>query len=143
MCIRDRGKTERGWFHGKAYYTIDSEKDLNDKWPTILADKPDFIKTYLANSEDFGKQSTNSKYKLRTGLNPTLLPIIIAKAHKAGLKVAAHVETAFDFRIALNAGVDEVAHMPGFYLFDSAISKRYLLTDADAKLCLLYTSRCV
>ena len=128
------GKTERGWFHGKAYYTIDSEKDLNDKWPTILADKPDFIKTYLANSEDFGKQSTNSKYKLRTGLNPTLLPIIIAKAHKAGLKVAAHVETAFDFRIALNAGVDEVAHMPGFYLFDSAISKRYLLTDADAKL---------
>jgi hypothetical protein len=128
------GKTERGWFHGKAYYTIDSEKDLKDKWPMILTDKPDFIKTYLANSEDYDKQSPPSKYKLRTGLNPTLLPTIIAKAHKAGLKVAVHVETAFDFRTAIKAGVDEVAHMPGFYLFDSAVSKRYILTDADAKL---------
>ncbi|MEO6541698.1 MAG: amidohydrolase family protein [Ferruginibacter sp.] len=128
------GKTERGWFHGKAYYTVDSEKDLNDKWTTILADKPDFIKVYLANSEDYGKQSPPSKYKLRSGLNPALLPAIVAKAHQAGLRVAAHVETANDFRTAINAGVDELAHMPGFYLFDAAYSDRYLLTDADAKL---------
>jgi Amidohydrolase family len=128
------GKTERGWFHGKAYYTVDSEKDLEDKWITILADKPDFIKTYLANSEDYGKQSPPSKYKLRSGLNPALLPFIVAKAHKAGLRVAVHVETAYDFRIAINAGVDELAHMPGFYLFDAAYINRYLLTDADAKL---------
>ncbi len=128
------GKTERGWFNSKAYYTIDSEKDLKDKWPAILADKPNFIKTYLANSEDYGKQSPPSKYKLRSGLNSALLPIIVAKAHKAGLRVAVHVETAFDFRTAINAGVDELAHMPGFYLFDAAYSNRYILTDADAKL---------
>ncbi len=128
------GKTERGWFNGKAYYTIDSKKDLEDKWATIISDKPDFIKTYLANSEDYGKQSPSSKYKLRSGLNPTLLPIIVAKAHKAGFRVAVHVETAFDFRTAINAGADEMAHMPGFYLFDTAFSKRYILTDEDAKL---------
>ncbi|MEP7321297.1 MAG: hypothetical protein ABI761_05235 [Saprospiraceae bacterium] len=128
------GKTQRGWFNGKAYYTIDSEKDLDEKWSTILTDKPDFIKAYLANSEDYGKQSPPSKYKLRSGLNPALLPIIVAKAHKAGLRVAVHIETAVDFRTALQAGADELAHMPGFYLFDSAYSKRYLLTEADAKL---------
>lgn len=128
------GKTERGWFNGKAYYTINNEKDLEDKWQTILADKPDFIKTYLINSEDIGKTSPSSKYKLRSGLDPSILPVIVAKAHKAGLRVATHIETANDFRIALMAGVDELAHMPGFYLFDAAYSNRYQLTEADAKL---------
>jgi hypothetical protein len=128
------GKTKRGWFNGKAYYTINSEKELIEKWDTILADKPNFIKTYLANTEDYGKQSPISKYKLRSGLNPTLLPSIVAKAHSHGLLVAAHVETAFDFRTALMAGVDEIAHMPGFYLFDSTYSRRYLLSEEDAKL---------
>lgn len=128
------GKTQRGWFQGKAYYSIDSEKDLNEKWAAILADKPDLIKTYLSNSEDYQQQAPPSKYPLRKGLNPALLPIIVAKAHQAGLRVITHVETAFDFRTAINAGVDELAHMPGFYLFDAAYSKRYLLTEADAKL---------
>lgn len=128
------GKTQRGWFQGKAYYSIDSEKDLNEKWAAILADKPALIKTYLANSEDYQQQAPPSKYPLRKGLNPALLPIIVAKAHQAGLRVITHVETAFDFRTAINAGVDELAHMPGFYLFDAAYSKRYLLTEADAKL---------
>lgn len=128
------GKTERGWFQGKAYYSIDSEKDLNEKWVAILADKPNLIKTYLANSEDYQQQAPPSKYKLRQGLNPALLPIIVAKAHQAGLRVITHIETAFDFRTAIKAGVDELAHMPGFYLFDAAYSNRYLLTEADAKL---------
>lgn len=128
------GKTERGWFQGKAYYAIDSEKDLNEKWAAILADKPNLIKTYLANSEDYQQQAPPSKYPLRKGLNPALLPIIVAKAHQAGLRVITHIETAFDFRTAIKAGVDELAHMPGFYLFDAAYSNRYLLTAADAKL---------
>lgn len=128
------GKTERGWFQGKAYYAIDSEKDLNEKWAAILADKPNLIKTYLANSEDYQQQAPPSKYPLRKGLNPALLPIIVAKAHQAGLRVITHIETAFDFRTAIKAGVDELAHMPGFYLFDAAYSNRYLLTEADAKL---------
>ncbi|MDB5211812.1 MAG: uncharacterized protein JWQ30_2639 [Sediminibacterium sp.] len=128
------GKTERGWFNGKAYYTINNEKELEDKWQTILADKPDFIKTYLINSEDIGKPSSSSKYKLRAGLDPSLLPLIVAKAHNAGLRVATHVETAYDFRTAIMAGVDELAHMPGFYLFDAAYSSRYQLTEDDAKL---------
>ena len=128
------GKTERGWFNGKAYYTINNEKELEEKWNIILADKPDFIKAYLCNAEDYGRSSPPSKYKLRQGLNPALLPAIVTKAHAAGLRVAVHVETAFDFRTAINAGVDILAHMPGFYLFDSTYSSRYLLTDADARL---------
>ena len=37
---------------------------------------------------------------------------------EVGLRVAAHVETASDFSVAVNAGVHIVAHMPG-YLFGS------------------------
>jgi len=128
------GKTERGWFNGKAYYTIDNEKDLSGKWPAILADHPNFIKTYLINSEDIENPDFTSNYKLRTGLKPSLFSKIVAKAHEKGLKVAVHVETANDFRVAITAGADEMAHMPGFYLFDSAYRKRYLLTDKDAQL---------
>jgi hypothetical protein len=128
------GKTSRGWFHGKAYFTIDNEAMLNEKWDSILAGKPDFIKVYLINSEDYGKESPQSKYPLRKGLNPALLPVIVSKAHSAGLRVAAHIETAVDFRTAINSGVDELAHMPGFYLFDKEHANRYLLTDEDAKL---------
>ena len=128
------GKTTRGWFHGKAYFTIDNETMLNEKWDSVLAGKPDFIKVYLANSEDYGKPGPVSKYPLRKGLNPALIPLIVVKAHKAGLRVAAHIETAADFRTAINAGVDELAHMPGFYLFDKEHNDRYLLTAADAKL---------
>ena len=88
----------------------------------------------MANSEDYQQQAPPSKYKLRQGLNPALLPMIVAKAHQAVLRVITHIETAFDFRTAIKAGVDELAHMPGFYLFDAAYSNRYLLTEADAKL---------
>lgn len=70
------------------------------------------------------------------GLNPMLLPDIVRRAHAASLRVAAHVETAADFRVAVAASVDQVAHMPGFrgdehvHLADPA---PYTITDADAR----------
>jgi imidazolonepropionase-like amidohydrolase len=42
------------------------------------------------------------------------VPLIVEKADAAGLRTVAHIETAHDFRVALNAGVDEVAHMAGY-----------------------------
>ena len=46
------------------------------------------------------------------GLHPRLVPVIVAKAHAAGLQVTAHVETAEDFRHAVRSGVDEIAPVP-------------------------------
>lgn len=57
------------------------------------------------------------------------------RAHQAGLRVSTHIETAADFHHALVAGVDEIAHMPGFRgdpavrLPDPAI---FEISDADA-----------
>jgi len=99
---------------GGFYYSIDSEAELNQKWPAILATKPDFIKTYLLYSEQYEKRKNDPHYDAWKGLNPTLLPLIVKKAHEAGLRVSTHIEDAADFQSALEAGVDEINHMPGF-----------------------------
>ncbi|HYF31753.1 MAG TPA: amidohydrolase family protein [Chitinophagaceae bacterium] len=124
---------EKSWFRNKAFFNANSEQELQAIWPVIMADKPDFIKAYLANSEEFGKAQAPSKYVLRKGLDPKLLKAIVAKAHSAGLRVSAHVETAADFRSALDARVDEINHTPGFYIFSSDVASRYELTASDAK----------
>lgn len=43
-----------------------------------------------------------------------MLPDVVRHAHAADLRVFAHVESAADFGLAVEAGVDEVNHLPGF-----------------------------
>ncbi len=95
-----------------AYFVIDNEEDLNTRWPLILAGKPDFIKVYLEYSEEFERRKNDDTFVGKRGLNPKLLPHIVARAHAESLRVAAHVNTAADFHHALIAGVDEIAHLP-------------------------------
>lgn len=121
---------------GAFYWTIDNLDELRRKWPAIIEQRPDFIKVYLlysAQSEARASDSTTFGWR---GLDPALLPVIVRRAHAASLRVAAHIETAADFRSAVAAGVDQVAHMPGFrgdehvQLPDPA---PYTLTDDDAR----------
>jgi imidazolonepropionase-like amidohydrolase len=96
--------------HG--YFIIDNQADLEKKWPQILSFKPDFIKIMLLYSEEYEKRRLDTTYFGNKGLNPKLVPEIVKKAHKNKLRVSAHVETAYDFHIAVKAGVDEIAHLP-------------------------------
>jgi hypothetical protein len=125
------GEVERGWFRNKGYFPVGSAAELETIWPVILKGKPDFIKLYLSN---VGHVNTPGTKKLRTGLDPAIGALVVAKARKAGLRVTAHVETAEDFRQALKLGVDEINHTPGFYLSSKDAIDKYLLTEADAKL---------
>ena len=109
------GPIDKGWFNNRGYFFIDSEHDLLDKWKLILSGKPDFIKLFLAHSEDFERRKTSSAPNAHSGLNPKLVPVIVRKAHDAGLRVSCHVETAGDFRRAVDAGVDEITHVPGWW----------------------------
>jgi imidazolonepropionase-like amidohydrolase len=118
-----------------AYYIIDTAEDLEKKWQKILDGKPDFIKIYLLESEDFEEKRKNiPKIRLGSiGLDPKLVPRIVQKAHAAGLRVSAHVDTVTDYRIALNGGVDEMAHLPGYYVDSKDNLDKYLLTEKDVK----------
>ena len=46
----------RAALEDQAYFTIDSEADLETEWPRILALRPDFIKTNLWFSEEFAQR---------------------------------------------------------------------------------------
>jgi imidazolonepropionase-like amidohydrolase len=97
---------------GEAYFIVDNEKDLNEKWPQVKAGKPDFIKTYLEHSEEYELRKSDDKYFGKRGLDPKLLAKIVTKAHGDKLRVSVHIATAKDFHFAVNAGVDEISHLP-------------------------------
>ena len=121
VALRER-LLERGIYPGftketlnnQGYVLIDSESDLEKKWAMILSFRPDFIKAVLVNSEDYQKRKDDPAYFGQKGLDPQLLPKIVAKAHSHGLRVSVHVNTATDFHHAVRAGADEIAHLPGY-----------------------------
>src|SRR6185503_5485410 len=109
---------------------VDTPADVDSHWPAFLSanPKPDFIKLYLLVSEEHARRRPDPKMEGNRGLDPALVPLIVQRAHAAGLHVSAHVSTAADFRVAVNAGVDQLAHLPG----QRGNPAPYLLTDADA-----------
>lgn len=124
-----------GSFENVSFFIVDDESELARKWPLIVADKPDFIKTGVLYSEEFAKRRNDNSYRGYKGLDPRVLKMIVARAHENNLAVSCHVETANDFREALNAGVDEIAHMPGYYSdFARADLRWFLISKADAEL---------
>jgi hypothetical protein len=112
---------------GAFFWLIDSLPDLERKWPRILAQHPDFIKVVLVHSEEFARRRNDSAFFNWRGMDPALVPAVVQRAHAAGLRVAAHVDTRGDFHNAL----------PGFRgderteLTDPA---PYEISGADAKL---------
>jgi len=134
-----RGNWSKTDGEGAFYFVIDNRTDLERKWPAVVAGRPDFIKTYLIYSEEYAKRKDDEAYKDWRGLDPALLPEIVRRAHRAGLRVSAHVETAADFHRALVAGVDEINHLPGFRpeKDDPANYRdlsRYEIAERDARL---------
>ena len=96
----------------KVYFTIDTEEELAARWPRILAQRPDFIKTNLWRSDEYERRRDDPAFAGRKGLDPGVLHAIVERAHAAGLRVSAHVVNGADFRNAVNAGVDEIVHLP-------------------------------
>lgn len=128
------GEVSPGWFNDRGYVVIDSPEDLQRKWSSVVEGKPDFIKVFLVHSEDLASREHEDRSHGRRGLDPELVPSIVARAHQARLRVAAHVETAGDFRLALSAGVDEIVHVPGWMLEPADQDTAMMLTDEDARL---------
>jgi len=95
--------------------SVSTVEDIDRAWPSVIARRPDFIKILLVYSEDRVAGIPRPTDSDRHGLDPALVPHIVQLAHNAGLRVSAHVESAYDFEVATKAGVDVYAHLPGFW----------------------------
>lgn len=115
--------------HDRDYLVMDSLEDLERKWPKVRAARPDLIKTILVHSERPERRG-DARYFGLNGLRPELLAPLVQRARADGLRVAAHVESAADFRVAVEAGVDIVAHLPGYQIWDGRSEADYRLDDA-------------
>lgn len=95
----------------RRYFEVADETALAAKWPLIRRSRPDFIKIYLHNSERDQSVGFAPFFK-GYGLDPSLVPRIVSRAHAEGLRVSAHVATNGDIKVALDGGVDMLAHVP-------------------------------
>lgn len=125
---------------GRFLHMVADSADFERRWPAIIAAHPDFIKVLLLYSEEYEKRRNDSAYVNWRGLNPVLVPLVVRRAHAAGLRVSAHIESATDFHNALVGGVDEINHTPGFRPERDSVPSyrgdlvRYEISDADARL---------
>jgi len=104
------------------YFEIDTIEELQAKWPSIVAQKDDFIKTYLwltDNAPFTGPPPLMGKH----ALNTEVFRDIVRRAHSSGLRVSVHVVSAGDFKVAVEGGADEIAHMPSFGAITPELAK--------------------
>ncbi|MFW6085515.1 MAG: amidohydrolase family protein [Gemmatimonadota bacterium] len=102
---------------------IESDEDLEEKWPALRDANPDLIKLFLLYSDRYAERHGDTTIAMRyKGMDPRFAAPIVERAHAAGLRVAAHVRTAADFAVAVEAGVDIVAHLPGFSMGPGSVA---------------------
>lgn len=134
----ERGGMTEAQGEGAFYYAVGSAAELESKLQKLLGTKPDLVKIILVYSEDFEHRKNDDKYFSRRGVDPSLVAPLVARVHNAGLRVSAHVESAHDFSVAVRAGVDQIAHMPGFWPDEESQKggsmAKYLIRPADARL---------
>ncbi|WP_323845940.1 hypothetical protein [Microbulbifer magnicolonia] len=96
------------------FLPVDDPEQLDRAWQKVLAHKPDFIKVVLIASEKFDERHGAADYRGINGIDPDLVPEIVARARRLGVPVVAHVDTARDAAVAIEAGVEVLAHLPGY-----------------------------
>jgi len=115
-------------FAGMAFHEIDSLEQIAPVLDVLESQGADFVKLMIIYAEDYAQPD----FVHGRGLNPLLIPPIVDSAHKRGLSVTAHVNSAYDFALAVAAGVDEIAHLPGYYWHESHDQYRHRITEAEA-----------
>lgn len=116
----------------KAVLVMDSVDDVARKWPLVAARQSQLIKLILSFHDQPGLRR-DPKNRGRLGLSAEVAAAIVRQAHAAGLRVSAHVDTAADFAAALNSGVDQIAHMPGYFFHHDSQAEDFLISPALAR----------
>lgn len=116
----------------KAVLVMDRVEDVARKWPLVMARQGQLVKLILSFHDRPGLRR-DPKNRGRLGLSPEVAAAIVQQAQASGLRVSAHVDTAADFAAALNAGVDQIAHLPGYFFHHDAHAEDFLISPEVAR----------
>lgn len=119
-------------FADRQLLLVDSPEQAQQKWPLVGPRKTDWLKIILAYSDRPELRGTPEAMG-RLGLSPETAAALVRLAHKDKLPVSAHVETAADFKAALEAGVDQIGHVPGYFAGFGDGPERFRLDEATAR----------
>lgn len=98
---------------GDAYWFMRSTEDVANQWSAFMEQDPDLVKVYVMyarSGRDIGR--ADGRDECGYGLCPDVLRDIVTRAHEADKRVFAHINTAEDARVVMEAGVDALAHHP-------------------------------
>jgi hypothetical protein len=116
------------------YWFVDEARQVDSVWSRFVAAKPEVVKIFLLDAREHPPAMPDTGLPAGHGLRPSLVPAIVERADRAGLRVAAHVETAADARIAIEAGVSLLAHMPGYLMRGDQDESPFVIDSATARL---------
>lgn len=112
----------------RAVLLMDSVADVEAKWPLIKGRQTDLIKlilSYHEREELRGRADTQG----RLGLRAEVAQAIVRRAHAEGLRVIAQADSAADFAVAVQAGVDQIAHVPGYFNHHGDGAERFSIAE--------------
>ncbi len=110
---------------------VDSPTQAREQWPAIQARGGRWLRLVLAHSERPELRQQPEMFG-RLGLRPDTAAELTRLAHADGKRVVAHVETAADFDAALAAGVDAIAHLPGYANTLNEPAERFAISETAA-----------
>lgn len=110
---------------------VDSPEQAVEQWPAIKARGGAWLRIVLAHSEQPELRQQPAMFG-RLGLRPDTASALTRLAHADGRRVVAHVESAADFDAALAAGVDAIAHLPGYANTLDEAPERFAISEAAA-----------
>lgn len=123
------GTPEPGDFRDKTFLAVDTLQDLEDRWPRVRKAQTTLLKVILMNSEHHAENRGNPELFGYNGMDPALLPEVMLRARRDGMRVAVHVDSAHDFAVAAGAGADFIAHLPGYRFAAGMSADDYRLSD--------------
>jgi len=110
---------------------VDGPEQAIAQWPAIKARGGHWMRIVLAHSERPELRQQPAMFG-RLGLRSDTAAELTRLAHADGRQIVAHVETAADFDAALAAGVDAIAHLPGYANTLDEAPERFMVSEAAA-----------
>ncbi len=114
----------------EGWTVVDTLEDIERVWPGIAEGRPDLIKLILVNSEHYEKNRHDTAMFGFNGLDPSLIAPLVERAHRDGIRVVVHTDSAADFEVAVSAGADIIGHLPGYRFARNMEPADYRISDA-------------